>query len=96
MATTETDSSKDPTPVAAVPSLPAPATRKRSVDADSLYGLNSYEQKWVTYQPYLLEKGYSLRPRYHPGWVPSWTGTDEYPPDCEDSWAMIVESLIFL
>ncbi|KAF8069063.1 hypothetical protein FPV67DRAFT_1490958 [Lyophyllum atratum] len=30
------------------------------------------EQFWATYQPFLLSRGYRLRPRYDPNWVPSW------------------------
>ncbi|CAE6476653.1 unnamed protein product [Rhizoctonia solani] len=43
------------------------------------------ENRWVEFQPYLLSKGYQLRPRYQPNWVPSWlNGTKDYR-DCEDS-----------
>lgn len=31
------------------------------------------EVKWAYKQPYLQSKGYMLRPRYRPGWQPSWT-----------------------
>ena len=34
------------------------------------------EQLWVGRQPFLLSRGYALRPRYQPGWTPSW-GDDE-------------------
>ncbi|CEL61326.1 hypothetical protein RSOLAG1IB_09939 [Rhizoctonia solani AG-1 IB] len=47
--------------------------------------LSANEKLWVKYQPYLLEKGYQLRPRYHPGWVRSWEGTNRNPRACEDS-----------
>ncbi|KAG6897209.1 hypothetical protein C0993_007673 [Termitomyces sp. T159_Od127] len=30
------------------------------------------EKLWADHQPYLLSRGYQLRPRYRPGWVPSW------------------------
>ncbi|KAG9124820.1 hypothetical protein FRC07_010120 [Ceratobasidium sp. 392] len=43
------------------------------------------ENRWVSMQPYLLSKGYQLRPRYRPGWVPSWKNTGASPYDCEDS-----------
>ncbi|KDN39486.1 hypothetical protein RSAG8_08781, partial [Rhizoctonia solani AG-8 WAC10335] len=36
-------------------------------------------------QPYLLSKGYRLRPRYQPDWTPSWKGTNIKPSKCEDS-----------
>ncbi|QRV72204.1 kinase domain protein [Ceratobasidium sp. AG-Ba] len=43
------------------------------------------EQRWVSFQPYLQSKGYQLRPRYQPDWVPSWTITGADPLECEDS-----------
>ncbi|KAH7332958.1 kinase-like domain-containing protein [Rhizoctonia solani] len=43
------------------------------------------EERWVSFQPYLLSKGYRLRPRYQPDWVPSWKGTGLRPSYCEDS-----------
>ncbi|KAF8691616.1 Protein kinase domain, partial [Rhizoctonia solani] len=43
------------------------------------------EDRWVAFQPYLLSKGYQLRPRYQPDWVPSWKGTSIKPLHCEDS-----------
>lgn len=36
---------------------------------------------WRDHQVWLQEQGYTLRPRYRPGWVPSWQGTDK---DCWD------------
>ncbi|KAG8719280.1 hypothetical protein FRC08_003230 [Ceratobasidium sp. 394] len=42
------------------------------------------ENRWVSYQPYLLSKGYNLRPRYRQGWVPSWKITGQQPYECED------------
>ncbi|KAF5384218.1 hypothetical protein D9615_003107 [Tricholomella constricta] len=27
---------------------------------------------WVQLQPFLYSRGYNLRPRYHPDWLPSW------------------------
>ncbi|KAJ3520093.1 hypothetical protein NMY22_g12902 [Coprinellus aureogranulatus] len=35
--------------------------------------LRPHEEVWVTLNPFLLSRGYKLRPRYHPEWVPSWT-----------------------
>ncbi|KAG8724769.1 hypothetical protein FRC09_014405 [Ceratobasidium sp. 395] len=42
------------------------------------------EKRWVSYQPYLLSKGYNLRPRYRQDWVPSWRITGQQPYECED------------
>ncbi|CAE6453712.1 unnamed protein product [Rhizoctonia solani] len=43
------------------------------------------EERWVLFQPYLYSKGYRLRPRYQPHWVPSWKNTNIKPSKCEDS-----------
>ncbi|CAE6524467.1 unnamed protein product [Rhizoctonia solani] len=47
--------------------------------------LSEVERRWVSFQPYLLSKGYQLRPRYRPEWTPSWKGTNLDPISCEDS-----------
>jgi hypothetical protein len=46
--------------------------------------LSEVEKRWVSFQPYLLAKGYQLRPRYRPGWIPSWKSTGAEPFLCED------------
>ncbi|CAE6391248.1 unnamed protein product [Rhizoctonia solani] len=43
------------------------------------------EERWVSFQPYLSSKGYQLRPRYQPGWVPSWKRTGGKALRAEDS-----------
>ncbi|CEL62347.1 hypothetical protein RSOLAG1IB_10400 [Rhizoctonia solani AG-1 IB] len=43
------------------------------------------EERWVSFQPYLLSKGYRLRRRYSPDWVPSWTLSGLRADHCEDS-----------
>ncbi|CAE6492037.1 unnamed protein product [Rhizoctonia solani] len=57
-------------------------------DDDAVYGLNNTEQEWVAHEPYLKAKGYTLRPRYRPNWIPSWKLNGKYPADCEDSWEL--------
>jgi hypothetical protein len=61
--------------------------------------LASIERFWVGLQPFLLEKGYILRPRYDPLWQPSWLKKGrwwtEYPfeksfAECEDSISILV------
>lgn len=42
------------------------------------------EEFWRDHQKWLQEKGYMLRPRYMPDWVPSWKGTSKEYYDCED------------
>jgi hypothetical protein len=32
------------------------------------------EQRWANHYEWLKSRGYLLRPRYAPGWVPSWKG----------------------
>lgn len=32
---------------------------------------------WRDHQVWLAEQGYMLRPRYRPGWAPSWKGVDK-------------------
>jgi hypothetical protein len=34
------------------------------------------ERFWVNLQPFLLARGYRLRPRYDPNWKPSWLTED--------------------
>ncbi|KAF8490400.1 hypothetical protein JB92DRAFT_1306645 [Gautieria morchelliformis] len=53
-------------------------------EAEPLYNLRPAERFWITLQPWLASCGYILRPRYRPGWVPSWIGTDKVPTKCED------------
>ncbi|KAK0201961.1 hypothetical protein DFS33DRAFT_1442824 [Desarmillaria ectypa] len=46
---------------------------------------------WRDHAAWLKECGYELRPRFRPGWVPSWTGTNKHPYEFEDShWLFIV------
>ncbi|KAH9851111.1 kinase-like domain-containing protein [Lenzites betulinus] len=49
------------------------------------YALTSAEKIWRDKQPYLIARGYSLRPRYSRDWEPSWSGTNIDPHYCEDS-----------
>ncbi|KAJ7282640.1 hypothetical protein C8J57DRAFT_1710738 [Mycena rebaudengoi] len=46
--------------------------------------LHRNEVFWADHQPWLETCGYRLRPRYAPGWVASWIGTDRSYEDCED------------
>ena len=46
--------------------------------------LNVLETWWVERQEALEAAGYMLRPRYRPGWIPSWRGTNKYHLDFED------------
>ena len=47
--------------------------------------LNPGEAWWRDHQQWLAERGYMLRPRYRPGWKPSWSKTPGKPYwTCED------------
>jgi hypothetical protein len=54
------------------------------------------EQWWRERYNVIAERGYGLRSRYHPQWVPSWskTGKDFY--TAEDGQATIVRVVAFL
>lgn len=41
--------------------------------------LRPHEIFWRDSFSFLSNHGYQLRPRFRPGWVPSWTGTDRAP-----------------
>ncbi|EJT97915.1 hypothetical protein DACRYDRAFT_119109 [Dacryopinax primogenitus] len=58
---------------------------KQSFDINAPYGLNAGEHVWRSIAPILARRGYTLRPRYHDGWVGSWVGTNKRPEECEDS-----------
>ncbi|KAG2141275.1 hypothetical protein DEU56DRAFT_796028 [Suillus clintonianus] len=46
--------------------------------------LREFETWWRDLHNFLEEKGYKLRSRYTPDWVPSWTNTNKIPINCED------------
>ena len=46
--------------------------------------LDESETWWVERQEALEVAGYMLRPRYRPGWIPSWRGTGKFHLDVED------------
>ena len=46
--------------------------------------LGELETWWVEHQEALEAAGYMLRPRYRPGWIPSWRGTNKYYLNLED------------
>ncbi|KLO08634.1 hypothetical protein SCHPADRAFT_944281 [Schizopora paradoxa] len=47
--------------------------------------LNPQEIFWRDLYPFLLDHGYQLRPRFRPGWIPSWRGTNKSSMFFEDS-----------
>ncbi|KIM88366.1 hypothetical protein PILCRDRAFT_255150 [Piloderma croceum F 1598] len=51
------------------------------------------EHFWADRQPFLLSRGYRLRPRYDPAWVPSWKQlVDRYP--AEDSCKPMTDNVL--
>ncbi|TFY54583.1 hypothetical protein EVG20_g9647 [Dentipellis fragilis] len=50
-----------------------------------VYNLTTAEEAWRDRRDTLVTRGYELRPRYRPGWTPSWLGTRRDPTFCEDS-----------
>lgn len=59
------------------------------------YSLLPAEIEWKDRHRALEARGYLLRPRYHPDWSPSWTGTNLDPTYCEDSVIIDVGALTF-
>ncbi len=54
------------------------------------FELDSLEVYWRDHYDWLRQRGYTLRPRYKPDWVPSWRGTKKSPHSCEDSQRAVV------
>ncbi len=52
---------------------------------EGFYDLDEAEIEWRDKADFLMQHGYRLRPRFMPGWTPSWEGTDILPTYCEDS-----------
>jgi hypothetical protein len=52
--------------------------------------ITSNEAWWVSRQEVLEQAGYMLRPRYRPGWTPSWAGTSKFYQDFEDGQTLLV------
>ncbi|KAG6834100.1 hypothetical protein H0H93_011944 [Arthromyces matolae] len=54
-------------------SLPPGLAEIAVIDAEILEGKRFKDEEiWISYQPFLLSRGYKLRPRYSPDWQPSW------------------------
>jgi hypothetical protein len=58
-------------------------------------GLGRHESWWVERQEALEQAGYMLRPRFRPGWQPSWTGTKKQFLDFEDGQSIGVSVDVF-
>ncbi|KAI0657805.1 kinase-like domain-containing protein [Cubamyces menziesii] len=64
---------------------PDAVERQAELTRTGTYDLLPSEARWRERYDFLKKKGYRLRPRYHPKWKPSWTGTNLDPEFCEDS-----------
>ena len=53
-------------------------------------GIGKTERWWIERQEALEQAGYMLRPRFRPGWQPSWTGTNKLFLNFEDGHSMKV------
>ncbi|KAI0066775.1 kinase-like protein [Artomyces pyxidatus] len=56
--------------------------------------LHAHELGWRNQQRYLESRGYMLRPRLRPGWVPSWKTSGKRPMHSEDSYSLPVRPLL--
>ena len=54
------------------PSLPVSLLIEANAAVVDNSKLSDTEQWWANQQLWLAQQGYVLRPRYRPGWVPSW------------------------
>lgn len=90
--------------VAGLPGLPSSNNPHQSsvglVNAAKLHVLylteiNDNEKIWRDRYTFLLGRGLELRPRYQPGWTPSWLGTTLDPAYCDDSIEQIVRPTYF-
>ncbi|KDR79996.1 hypothetical protein GALMADRAFT_1173938 [Galerina marginata CBS 339.88] len=54
------------------------------------------ERFWIDLQPFLLERGYKLRPRYDPNWAPSWKKSWNFKStvSCEDSMSFLYPRIL--
>jgi len=56
--------------------------------------LSENELWWTRHFHWLKDRGYLLRPRYAPDWVPSWRGTKKRLDCCEDSATAMVSNTL--
>ncbi len=52
--------------------------------------LSEREIYWRERHDWLKERGFELRPRFRPGWTPSWKGTNRTIISCEDGMRLMV------
>ncbi|KAL5513661.1 hypothetical protein ACEPAH_4060 [Sanghuangporus vaninii] len=56
--------------------------------------LNNHERWWMERAEFLESRGYRLRPRFRPGWVPSWQNSGQDPFDFEDARFHLTEGVM--
>lgn len=64
--------------------------RYAKLTREGAFNLTPQELFWQARHRHLKDHGYILRPRYAPGWKPSWIGTNYDPFFCEDSITLLV------
>lgn len=64
-------------PTVRPPPDPIPTYEPNQPDSYYPPALNRFERIWHDRYHFLLQKGLELRPRYRPGWTPSWLNTKE-------------------
>lgn len=70
-------------------------TDRKAVELD-LAELSPEESWWKDRQEWLAQRGYMLRPRFRPGWKPSWLGTKKGWYECEDALLSLVRPQLLL
>jgi len=73
---------------------PTPVAARRSKGKRKPGDLLPSEIWWRDRQPWLQDKGYILRPRFRPGWVPSWSGNKKPWSSSEDGQVSISRQIM--
>ncbi|KAJ3551154.1 hypothetical protein NM688_g4882 [Phlebia brevispora] len=77
------------------PSASLPDVQSQQTEEEREYGaLFPHEEWWRDHQKWLESKGYMLRSRYHPDWVPSWKAKGIEPDLCEDANGTLYDHLL--
>lgn len=67
--------------------------RYAKLTRESIFNLTPSELFWHARHRYLQDHGYTLRPRYLPGWEPSWMKNKNDPLFAEDAIMLFVRLL---
>jgi hypothetical protein len=79
-----------------LPSVPVSNERQAESGTRQIGTLVKSEVWWRAHYEDIRERGYKLRPRYHPSWEPSWTKSGDDFFSAEDGQATIVSCIVFL